>query len=307
MSDETAMPLRVRVFEVGPRDGLQNLQQQLSVEQKLELIARLAQAGLTDIEIGSFVHPRWVPQMKETDEVARRLPESTGVRFWSLVPNIKGFERALEAGARRISVVMSATRTHNEKNLNRSRAQSLAEIEEIAREAASRELPVRAYLSTAFGCPYEGRVPESEIVRLCEMLLSFNVAEISLGDTIGSGSPGQVAAICRRVLVSTGPARLGVHLHDTRGLGLANAYAALQEGVRTLDSSVGGTGGCPYAPGAAGNIGTEDLINMLDGLGIETGVDVDGVIKTTRWLRDSLGIEPSSKYFAYRNAACGVA
>jgi hydroxymethylglutaryl-CoA lyase len=297
-------PKQVRVFEVGPRDGLQNHPATFSVEQKLEMICRLAASGIRDIEIGSFVHPKWVPQMAGTDDLARRLPDLPGVRYWALVPNEKGFERACEACIGRVAVVLSASESHNRRNLNRTRAQSIESIAGIVRAAAGQGVPIRAYVSTAFGCPYEGAVDPEEVLRIVRELLDIGAEEISLGDTIGMAGPRQVRSLCTRAIALTGSDRLAIHLHDTRGLGLANAYAALEAGVSVIDASIGGMGGCPYAPGASGNIATEDLVNLLETAEVETGIDLDRLVAITRWLREELDVEPSSRFFAFAAASC---
>ncbi|RMG45432.1 MAG: hydroxymethylglutaryl-CoA lyase [Acidobacteria bacterium] len=296
-------PGTVTLYEVGPRDGLQNEPTLLSPDQRAELVQRLAACGLRDIEIGSFVHPRWVPQMAETDRVAELLGEREGVRFWALVPNVKGYELAVEAGVRRVAVVVSASETHNRKNLNRSREESMAEIARIARACRESGVALRAYVSTALGCPYEGAIDEGEVIGLAERLAELGAVQVSLGDTIGAGTPRAVRRLARLAIERLGPERVALHLHDTRGLGLVNAYIALEEGVRILDGSVGGLGGCPYAPGAAGNVATEDLVQLLDGEGVPTEVDLDALVETALWL-ERLGLQPASRYARFRRASC---
>ncbi len=303
MPESPRPPRAVRVFEVGPRDGLQNHPVTFDAGQRLALIERLVAAGLRDIEIGSFVHPKWVPQMAGTDEVARGLPGAPGVRFWGLVPNVTGLERALDAGMRHVSVVMSASETHNEKNLNRDREQSLAAVGEVLGAAGTSGASTRAYLSTAFGCPYEGDVAAGEVLRLVRRLFDAGADEVVLSDTIGSAIPSQVTALCRSALALAGRAEIALHVHDTRGLGLANALAALAAGVRTLDGSIGGIGGCPYAPGASGNLATEDLVHALGREGHETGVDLDALVAATRWMRAELDVAPASRVFFWRDGA----
>ncbi len=289
----------VRVFEVGPRDGLQNEPRSLPVEKKLEFIRRLVASGVKDIEIGSFVHPVWVPQMADTDELVRRLPEAPGVRYWALVPNRRGLERAFEAGIRHISVLVSATETHNLKNLNRTLADGLRENVALAREALAAGAGLRGYCSVAFGCPYEGAVPFDRVLDIADRLLEMGVWEVSLGDTTGVAQPDQVRAAARRALDRYGAERIAFHFHDTRGLGLTNAWAVLEEGAATLDSSTGGIGGCPYAPGAAGNLPTEDLVHLLDRVGVRSGIDLDAIVGVARWLRDDAGLRISARYFQY--------
>ncbi len=292
-----ALPSRVRVFEVGPRDGLQNESALLSVEQRLGYIERLTDAGLADVEIGSFVPAKWVPQMAATDEVANRLPRRDGVRYWAIVPNAKGLERAIDAGLERICVLVSASESHSQRNLNRPIAEAQAEALRLIEAAGAAGLPARAYVSVAFGCPFEGPVDPEVVLRLTRRLLEAGAAEVSLGDTTGMGAPGAVRDLARRALDEHGPARLAFHFHDTRGMGAANALAVLQEGATTLDSAAGGIGGCPYAPGATGNVATEDLVFLLHGLGIETGVDLDRLVAATRWLEAEAAISAPSRYY----------
>ena len=300
-------PTAARVFEVGPRDGLQNESIILPVATKVALIERLVESGLRDIEIGSFVHPQWVPQMAATDEVARALlggqalspPEELGdneVRYWALVPNMTGLERAMEAGIRHVAVFMSSSETHNRRNVNRSIAESLAGVGEVITEATAAGLTVRAYISTVFGCPFEGPVDFRRVLEIAEALLGRGAFQISLGDTIGAGQPLQVQEGCRRVVETFGsPDPFALHLHDTRGLGLVNAFAGYLEGFRNFDSSVGGLGGCPYAPGAPGNLSTESLLKLLHSMDAETGVDADAVRATADWLESSVGFRLSTR------------
>ncbi len=295
-------PHAVRVFEVGPRDGLQNEALLVPLEQKLQVIAKLAEAGLTDIEVGAFVHPRWVPQMADTDELVRRLPARDGVRYWALVPNERGLDRALAAGATHLGLLASASETHSRKNINRSVEVVRAENRRVAARARGAGATLRGYVSVAFGCPYEGDVPLDRVLRLAEEYLELGVAQVALGDTTGMAGPVQVRHAARRALDAFGAERVAFHLHDTRGTGLVHAMAALEEGVTTLDSSTGGIGGCPYAPGAAGNLATEDLLYLLERLGIASGVALPGVVAASRWLCDELGLSIPSRYFRYAMA-----
>jgi hydroxymethylglutaryl-CoA lyase len=296
----------VRLFEVGPRDGLQNARQILSVEQKIELIERLVAAGLRDVEIGSFVHPRWVPQMSGTDEVATRLPRREGVRYWALVPNERGLERAVAAGVRHLCLLNSASESHAGSNLNRTVAAGQRINAELARQARADGAVLRGYVSTAFGCPFEGSVDFDRVLAVTESFLEQGVDEVSLGDTIGAAHPLQVREKARRVLERFGPERIAFHFHETRGLALANAFAALEEGAGVLDGSVGGVGGCPYAPGASGNVATEDLVHLLDGMNIDSRVSADELVTTTRWLDETLGVRPASSYYAWRRGAAAT-
>jgi hydroxymethylglutaryl-CoA lyase len=280
----TSLPESVVLYEVGPRDGLQNESARLSVGDKVRLIEALAEAGLTRIEVGSFVRPDWIPQLAETDEVARRLPQRASVAWSALVPNRQGLDRALAAGLREVAVFLSSSETHNQKNTHKSIAQSLQTFGEIVPAARAAGLSVRGYVSTVWGCPYEGHVPPEQSLRVAAALRDLGVTEISLSDTIGVGNPVQTRQIVELFLGGTAQVRafrtteLALHLHDTHGTALANCVAAMELGIRTFDSSVGGMGGCPYAPGAAGNLATEDLASMLQGMGIRTGVDLEKLI-----------------------------
>lgn len=286
----------LRVFEVGPRDGLQNESIILPVASKVALIDRLVASGLRDIEIGSFVHPKWVPQMAATDEVARALEPRDGVRYWALVPNRKGLERAIESGIEHVAVFMSSSETHNQRNVNRSIAESLEGLEDVIGMATSEGLAVRAYISTVFGCPFEGEVDFERVLDIARQLLDFGAFQISLGDTIGAGQPLQVRQGCRRVVEAFGSADpFALHFHDTRGLGLVNVFAGFLEGFRCFDSSVGGLGGCPYAPGAPGNLSTEALLKLAHSMGLETGVDDTAINATVDWLESSVGFSLSSR------------
>jgi hydroxymethylglutaryl-CoA lyase len=288
-----------RIIEVGPRDGLQNEDVILDVGQKLALIERLVDAGHTDIEIGSFVRPEWVPQMADTAEVARRLERKQGVRYWALVPNQKGLELALEAGVEHIATFMSATESHNQKNLNRSMSESLADLEATMHTAREHGCEVRSYISTVFGCPFEGEVDFGRVMEIAEKLIGFGADHISLGDTIGAGTPPQIERGCKQALDAFGQERVALHLHDTQGMGLTNAYIAWKVGMRQFDSAVGGMGGCPYAPGAAGNLGSEDLIHLFETIGVDTGVSLDKILATSAWVEETTDIEMTSRYFQY--------
>jgi hydroxymethylglutaryl-CoA lyase len=272
------MPSRVTLYEVGPRDGLQNESAELPVEAKLRLVGALADAGLTRIEIGSFVRAEWIPQLADTDAVARRLPRKPGVRYAALVPNRIGLDRAIAAGMREIAVFMSATEAHNLKNTNKTVAQSLELFGEIVPAAKKQGLFVRGYLSTIWGCPYEGKVDPTRALEIARNLRSLGCDELSLGDTIGVGSPRQTREILELFLREIPAAMLALHLHDTHGTALANCLVALEMGIAAFDTSIGGMGGCPYAPGAAGNLATEDLASMLADMGIETGVNLEKLV-----------------------------
>ncbi|MES2883912.1 MAG: hydroxymethylglutaryl-CoA lyase [Pseudomonadota bacterium] len=285
---------QIRIVEVGPRDGLQNEKQLVPAATKIALIERLAAAGLKDIEATSFVSPKWVPQMADAAEVLAGLKRAEGVRYPVLVPNLQGLERALAAGVTEIAVFTAASDAFNRKNINASVDESLERIRPVAEQARAAGLKVRGYVSTVLGCPYQGAVLLSEVVRVSEALFHMGCYEISLGDTIGVGTPHAARDMLRAVRSAVPIEQLAVHFHDTYGQALANIYACIEEGVRVADASVAGLGGCPYAKGATGNVATEDLVYMLHGLGIETGVDLDALCDTARWISAELGREPAS-------------
>ncbi|MGI8761763.1 MAG: hydroxymethylglutaryl-CoA lyase [Jatrophihabitantaceae bacterium] len=284
------LPERVTIYEVGPRDGLQNEQATVPVEVKAEFIDRLADAGLQVIETTSFVHPRWVPQLADAEQLLDRLTLREGVRYPVLVPNERGLDRALAKGIGEIAIFGSATEAFAQRNLNRSVDASIEMFAPVVARAREHGLAVRAYLSMCFGDPWEGDVPVAQVVRAGTRLLELGCTELSLGDTIGVATPGHVTALLDAFgRAGVGTDRLAVHLHDTYGQALANTLAALQAGVCTVDASAGGLGGCPYAKNATGNLATEDLVWMLDGLGIETGVDLAALVRTSQWLAAELG------------------
>lgn len=284
-----ALPNRVRLVEVGPRDGLQNEQTALSVDDKVGLIDRLADSGLDYIEAGSFVSPKWVPQMAGSDEVLARIARRPGVTYAALTPNMKGLERALEARVDEVAVFAAASESFSQKNINCSIAESLERFRPVMATAAERGVPVRGYISCVLGCPYEGAIAPEAVAEVAGQLYAMGCREVSLGDTIGVGTPGAVAALLQAVSVQVPVDRLAVHFHDTYGQALANIYAALQHGVAVVDSSVAGLGGCPYARGASGNVATEDVLYMLDGLGIATGVDMHRLLEAAEFICQKLG------------------
>lgn len=275
------MAPRVTVYEVGPRDGLQNEARALPTEDKLALIGALAAAGLPRIEATSFVSPRWIPQLADAAEVTSRLPAAPGVSYVVLVPNARGLSRLAEAldragpGRPRVeaAVFLSASETHSRKNINKGVEEAFAELGALVPAARALGLGVRGYVSTVWGCPYEGAIDPDRAAAVAERLLDLGCDQISLGDTIGVATPAQTRTVLRRLLGRVAPERLALHMHDTRGTALANVLAGLEEGITTFDASVGGLGGCPYAPGASGNLATEDLVYLLHGMGYETGVD----------------------------------
>lgn len=293
------MDAEIRFFEVGPRDGLQNESRVLSCEDRVAMIEGLVSAGVRDVEIGSFVHPRWVPQMAQTDEVARQIRRQEGVRYWALVPNLKGLERAAAADVQHVAVFMSATEAHNQSNLNRSLDESLAALKRTTEAAVAQGMVVRAYISTVFGCPFEGDVDFERVLEIGEELLANGAEHLSLGDTIGAGTPLQVAEGCARAVARFGVDRVALHLHDTQGLAVASALLAYQAGVRLFDGAVGGMGGCPYAPGAAGNLASEDLVNLMISMGARVEASLDGLCEVTDWLSQQVGLTTRSRYYPY--------
>lgn len=290
------LPERVTIYEVGPRDGLQNEARQVPTAEKIAFIDALSATGLPAIEITSFVSPRWIPQLADAGEVARGVARRQGVRFSALVPNRRGLDGAIAAGMKEIAVFLSASETHNKKNVNKTIRETLRAFEDVVAPALEAGLRVRAYVSTVFGCPYEGDVAPEAVVALARTLLDQGVYQISLGDTIGVANPRQVEGVLSTVLGAIDADRLAVHFHDTQGTALANCAVALTLGITTVDSSVGGLGGCPYAPGAAGNLATEDLVSMLHGMGVHTGVDLDALIECSRMAASFVGHELPSKY-----------
>jgi isopropylmalate/homocitrate/citramalate synthase len=289
------LPKHVRIVEVGPRDGLQNEPRSVPTAVKVELIERLADAGLPAVEATAFVSPKWVPQMADHSEVLKTLRRKPGVSYPVLVPNMKGFEAAVAAGAEEIAVFGAASETFSRKNINASIAESLERFAPVAGAARAKGIRVRGYISCVVGCPYEGAVKPEAVAEVAKRLDAMGCYEISLGDTIGVGTPGKVKRMLETVARAVPVERLAVHLHDTYGQALANLYAALELGLATADSSVAGLGGCPYAKGASGNVATEDVVYLLDGLGVETGVDLAKVYDAGRFICDALGREPASK------------
>lgn len=287
------LPPRVRIHEVGARDGLQNEKAVVPTEIKAEFIRRLAAAGLTTVEATSFVHPKWVPQLADSEQLfplVRDLAQDGGTKLPVLVPNDRGLDRALALGARSVAVFVSATESFAKANLNRTMTEALAMSEPVVARARDQQVHVRGYLSMCFGDPWEGPVPIAQVVRTAKALLDMGCDELSLGDTIGVATPGHVLSLLAELNEEGVPTdRIGVHFHDTYGQALSNTLAALQHGVRTVDASAGGLGGCPYAKSATGNLATEDLVWMLDGLGIETGVDLGLLTATSAWMAEQLG------------------
>jgi len=272
----------VHVVEVGPRDGLQNEKVTIPTEAKIDYITALADAGLRTIEAGAFVSPKWVPQMADTAEVYRNIPKDPGVDYPVLVPNLKGLDRAIEAGVKSISIFTAASETFNKRNINMSIDESFENYAPVAMRARSEGMKVRGYVSTAFGCPYEGDVAPEKVLEVSARLLDLGCYEVSVGDTIGVGTPVQVQGVIGMLLQVIPASKLAMHFHDTRGTALANTLSALDMGITTFDASSGGLGGCPYAPGASGNMATEDLVYMLEKMGIDTAVDLNLLVAASQ-------------------------
>ncbi|MBI4968557.1 MAG: hydroxymethylglutaryl-CoA lyase [Rhodospirillales bacterium] len=288
-------PSRVHLIEVGPRDGLQNEPKTVSVETRVALIEKLADTGLAAIEAGSFVSPKWVPQMADSDRVLAALRPRPDVRYPVLVPNLKGFEAAKEAGAREVAIFGAASESFSRKNINCSIAESLERFAPVAEAANAADIRLRGYVSCALGCPYEGTIQPQAVAEVAARLLALGCYEISLGDTVGVGTPGQAQAMIRAVAERVPVEKLAAHFHDTYGQALANLYAVMELGVAAIDSSVAGLGGCPYAKGASGNVATEDVLYLLNGMGIETGVDLAKLLEAGRFIGTALGRSPASK------------
>jgi len=289
------MKSSVRIVEVGPRDGLQNEKTTIATADKIELIDRLSDTGLRSIEATSFVSPKWVPQLADAAEVFTGIHRRDGVRYPVLVPNEQGYERARAVGVEEIAVFTAASEAFNKKNINASIDESLERFAPVMERARADGVAVRGYVSTVLGCPYQGEVPLTDVVRVARALFDMGCYEVSLGDTIGVGTPGKARAMLLAVSSEVPVNALAVHFHDTYGQALANVLACLEEGVAVVDSAVSGTGGCPYAKGASGNVATEDVVYMLHGLGIETGIDLAKLADTGRWLASKLGRETGSK------------
>ena len=288
-------PLSVKIVEVGPRDGLQNEKTSLDTDTRVELITQLANAGLSYIEAGSFVSPKWVPQMAGSDEVFCRLPVTTATTYAALTPNMQGLERALECGAKEVAVFAAASESFSQNNINCSIADSIDRFVPVMEKAYNSGIAVRGYISCVLGCPYEGNIRPDQVAEVADKLLSLGCYEVSLGDTIGVGTPGSTAALLSTLLTQLPADKLAVHMHDTYGQALANILVALQQGIAVVDSSVAGLGGCPYAQGASGNVATEDLVYMLNGLGIEHGVDLKKLIAAGNTICAKLGRANGSK------------
>jgi hydroxymethylglutaryl-CoA lyase len=290
------MPKRVTLVEVGPRDGLQNEHVSIGTPDKIEFVNRLSEAGLPVIEVSAFVSPKWVPQMADASEVFAGITRRAGTRYSALVPNVAGLERAMRSGVSEVAIFAASTETFSRRNINQSIDDSLAGYRAVCDQALAAGLRVRGYLSTAFGCPFEGDVAPEQAAIVAERILALGVFEVSVSDTIGVAHPGQVPRVLDAVLARLPVDRIALHFHDTRGTALANVYAALPYGVATFDASAGGLGGCPYAPGAAGNLATDDLVYMLNGLAIETGVSLTALNRASAFIETKLDHRLPSKF-----------
>ena len=290
-------PARVTIVEVGPRDGLQNESAPVATADKVEFVNRLSATGLSVIEVSAFVSPKWVPQMADAAEVFARIEKRPSIRYTALVPNLAGLDRAHRAGVTEIAIFAAASETFSQRNINQTIAQSLQTYAAVCQRARELGIRVRAYLSTAFGCPFEGQVDPASVAGVTASLIEMGAFEVALSDTIGIAHPGQVPRVLDAVAARLPLDKVALHFHDTRGTALANVLAALDYGVSTFDASCGGLGGCPYAPGATGNLATEDLIYMLDGLGIETGVDLRELVAASAFIESRLDHPLPSRYY----------
>lgn len=288
-------PKAVKIVEVGPRDGLQNEEKIVDLQVKVDLINRLAEAGLPVIEAGAFVSPKWVPQMANTGDVYHAFKKYPNVSYPALVPNEKGLEAAINAGVEEISVFAAASEEFSQKNINCSIIESLERFEPVIKTAQSKNIKIRGYVSCVLGCPYEGDIPVQKTTEVAKSLYEMGCYEVSLGDTIGVGTPAKAREMIGEVMREVPSDALAVHFHDTYGQALVNIYAALEMGISVVDSSVAGLGGCPYAKGASGNVATEDVVYMLHGMGIDTGVDLLKLVETARWVSEKLDKKPQSK------------
>jgi hydroxymethylglutaryl-CoA lyase len=295
--NDNPLPSRVRIVEVGPRDGLQNESVWVPTADKIAFVNSLSAAGHTMIEVSAFVSPKWVPQMADAAEVCAGMTRRPGVRYTALVPNLQGLARARDARVDEVAVFPAASETFSKRNLNQTIDEALAQAKQVCDAAREASLPVRAYLSTSFGCPFEGAVPPARVADLTARLIDFGAYEVALSDTIGIAHPRQVSEVLNHVLPRVPASRLALHFHDTRGTALVNVYAGLEAGVAVFDASAGGLGGCPYAPGATGNLATEDLVYLLDGLGIGTGVRLEGIAEASRAIEPLVGHPLPSRMF----------
>jgi hydroxymethylglutaryl-CoA lyase len=300
------LPKRVRIVEVGPRDGLQNEQGQVRAEDKVALVDALVAAGLKHVEVGSFVSPRWVPQMADSAAVFAAIERAPGVTYAALTPNLQGLEAAIAAGASEVAVFAAASESFSQRNINCSIAQSLQRFEPVLAAAVAHGIKVRGYVSCVLGCPYEGNIAPERVRDVADAMLQMGCYELSLGDTLGIGTPGAARRLIDTVAQRVPRGQLAGHFHDTYGQAVANIYACLLEGVQVFDSSVAGLGGCPYAPGASGNVATEDVLYLLHGLGISTGVDLDRIVQAGQAIMLALGRQSASRVARARSGAAGA-
>lgn len=301
------VPKKVLIKEVGPRDGLQNETEIISTEDKIHWINMLSDSGLTYIEITSFVNPKWIPALSDALEVAKGIKREKNITYAALVPNAKGLERALEADVDEFSIFMSASETHNRKNINKSIDETFPVLNEVVIGAKQVGKTVRGYVSTVFGCPYERQVDINQVIKVSEKLFEMGIDELSLGDTIGVANPVQVQQVLEILLKRFPAEKLAMHFHDTRGTALANVLASLDMGISTFDSSIGGLGGCPYAPGATGNVATDDLLYMLHEMNVETGVHLDKILQAAKWIEEKVGRTlPSRNLQTVKSSECSV-
>ncbi|SHH02242.1 hydroxymethylglutaryl-CoA lyase [Virgibacillus chiguensis] len=291
-------PNYIRLKEVGPRDGLQNEEAFIETDDKVKWINMLSESGVGEIEYSSFVHPKWIPQLRDAQEVGRKIKRNKNVFYSALVPNLKGLEHALEVGIDGASIFMSVSETHNKKNINKSISETYPVLRKVIKEAKQANKYVTGYVSTVFDCPYEGKVDPEQVIRVCNQLMEDGVDAISLGDTIGTAVPSQVEALLERMLTEFSSEQLIMHFHDTRGMAIANILTSLRYGITRFDSSVGGLGGCPYARGAAGNVATNDVLYLLHGLGIKTGIKEDKMQQAALFIQDKIGKKLPSKTVA---------
>lgn len=288
-------PQEVSIVEVGPRDGLQNEKSTLTADQKIKLIELLSNTGLKRIEAGSFVSPKWVPQMANSDDVFKALNTQHGIQYSALTPNLRGLEAAIEAGVREVAVFGAASESFSQKNINCSISESLSRFEAVFEMAEKHDIKVRGYVSCVMGCPYEGDISPEAVTKVSKSLIDMGCYEVSLGDTIGVGTPRATRLLLENVLKEVDVSKLAAHFHDTYGQALVNLYTALEYGVSTVDSAVAGLGGCPYARGASGNVATEDVLYMLNGMGVSTGIDMNKLLVASSYISDILGRPPVSK------------
>lgn len=302
----SSAPKRVKVVEVGARDGLQNEPDNVPTHQKVALVDALSEAAIPQVEVTSFVSPKWIPQLADAVEVASKITRRAGTIYSALVPNMEGYERFREAGLDQAALFVSASETHNKKNVNKTIAETLEAFRPVAEAAKSDGVPLRAYVSTVLGCPYEGAVTPQKVRDTALALLDLGVAELSLGDTIGAGNPASLERLLDAVLRDVPVEKIALHLHDTRGTALANVVVGLEMGVTTFDAAIGGLGGCPYAPGASGNLPTEDLVQLLHGMGVETDIDYEKLIEAARLARQLVGRPLPSHMLAASEGPRGV-